>query len=185
MKTEIKRQLVHLFFGLAFIALLVFSGLENTKLVLGTGLVLGGLTAFILSKGHRLFPFSQIVEIVGRDTEEFPGKGALSFFAGMLLTMVLFNSEQIVLGAMLVTVVGDAFSTLIGKKFGKKKIIENKSLEGSAAFFFSAEFALLLAGFSPATSLVVALSGTIVELIPFEDNLTIPVACGAVLTFLI
>lgn len=68
---------------------------------------------------------------------------------------------------------GDAFAALIGTKFGKHKIYKKKSLEGTLAMFivsFIVVFAILFFGNliswygALITSLIIAISATIVEL---------------------
>lgn len=182
---EFRRQMFHMIFGLVLASFLILLGIEKTLLVILAGIALGSITSLLILRGFKVPLFYQLVQLFGRDAEEIPGKGALSFVIGMGLLIAIFPVQKIALGAMLVTVIGDAFSTLVGKRFGKTKLLGEKSLEGSAAFFFSAEIALLAAGFSPLTALLVAGTGTVIELLPIEDNITIPLACGAVLSFLL
>jgi dolichol kinase len=101
---------------------------------------------------------------------------------GIFFTLGLFR-EMIVLQAVLILSISDSLSTLFGKKYGKVKIYNSKSVLGSLVFFSSAFFIeFIFQNFL--TSLVVAFVATFVEILPADDNITIPLAVGAVLRFI-
>ena len=120
-----------------------------------------------------------------------------SFFAlfSAFMAAVLFGIPFAIFG-ILALGIGDAFSTIIGKKWGRNKLIYNKekSFEGSMAFFFTTFVAaLLLLNFFPQLAILnltvmafmIALSGAFIETIPtVNDNLSIPVGVGLVIWLL-
>ncbi|MBU4124552.1 MAG: phosphatidate cytidylyltransferase, partial [Nanoarchaeota archaeon] len=78
---------------------------------------------------------------------------------------------------------GDSFSTLVGKLYGKHPLPINhkKTWEGSIAFFVMA-FTILWF-FDPTKAIYVALITMVVEMLPkLDDNLTIPLAVGILLS---
>lgn len=119
--------------------------------------------------------------------------GSPPVFAAAALVSLLFPAfiAAIALGVMLVA---DTAAALIGRRFGKHRLYGSKTLEGSLAFVAAGTaFALLLlalAGeFRPAM-IAGAVTGVIAaalaelyrDLIQLDDNLTIPLLCGAVMS---
>jgi|GEM_PF-756901 len=93
---------------------------------------------------------------------------------------------------------GDPVAQIIGKRFGSRKIIGQKSWAGAVAFFVAASAAafvfMLIVGIGGglgsrlAISGVVGLAGALAELFsgPLDDNFTIPLVAGfAVLPFFV
>lgn len=185
MKTETRRQFIHFLFGSFFIALIAVLGIEQSFFVLAACFGAGLLVSFLLKKGARIPLLLGVVKKVERDYEKhLPGKGALLFFLAAIITIVLFQEKAIVLGALCVAVYGDAASTVFGLRFGKHRIAGKKTLEGTfggiAASFFFLSFL-----FQWPIALAAAIVGMVAELLPFDDNFTIPIAVGLMLTILI
>jgi len=180
---EMLRQLLHIFFGSVFIASVVLFGMSATLYFLIAIFLIGAVISFLIMKGSNVPIFSQIVETIGRGSEkELPGQGALFFFLGAIILMALFNEQHIVVGALIVSVYGDGFSTIIGKTFGRKKLPNNKTLEGSMAGIIVSALLLGLL-FPPHAAIATAVIGMLAELLPIDDNLTIPVVSAVVLKF--
>ncbi|MEK7819369.1 MAG: diacylglycerol/polyprenol kinase family protein [Bacteroidota bacterium] len=99
---------------------------------------------------------------------------------------VLIFPKIIAITAFSILILSDTAAALIGRIFGLHKIFNNKSLEGSFAFFLTAILIVLATPkFEYSISeyfigIFAALIGTIVELlpIPIDDNLTIPLSIG-------
>jgi len=89
-------------------------------------------------------------------------------------------------------VCGDVSATMIGERFGRTKIVAEKSLEGTLTFVVAAIASgvlLNLTGFQLPFSLLLvgAVSAAGVELLLssfLNDNLTIPVIAGGIMTLL-
>ncbi|MBI2675531.1 MAG: hypothetical protein HYX24_03675 [Candidatus Aenigmarchaeota archaeon] len=127
-----------------------------------------------------------------RETVPWPFMGAFWFFFGAGLTFVLFPLN-IAEASMTIVTIGDGFATIIGKAFGKHRLIGKKTLEGSLAHFV---FSLSAGFFVPfGHAVIAALITTIAELIPdlphfkkyrslgiIDDNLLIPLVSGTVLS---
>ena len=196
MNIEIKRQLVHAS-GIFLIVLISFFGRAVTFLVIvATLFVLTSWALYRINKSIiKQFFRSKFIEKIDmlveseisnyERSEEFPFKGAIHFYTGSLIALVLFN-PIIAAAAIAVLAIADSISTLVGRGFGKHKLPINKkkSFEGSFAFA-AATFIVLLFFISPAKALVITLVTTFVEALPrIDDNLTIPFSVGAVIYLL-
>jgi dolichol kinase len=118
------------------------------------------------------------------------------YLSGLMIGVVLFPQHAIELGA-LVLAFGDPAASLVGKRWGQTKIVGDKSLVGTLAFFVVS--VLLCAGFLcwrvtamplPDVLLVaaaVSAAGALAELVStrINDNVSIPLVAGAVATFLL
>ncbi len=125
-----------------------------------------------------------------------PFFGAFLFYLGCLIAFILFPTK-IATAVCCMLAIGDSLSTIIGMRFGRVKIYNNRTLEGSVAFFVSAALvSLVFIDFRLA--LIGAFVGMLTELFGsstklknkhwfLDDNLLIPIVSGAVifgLTFL-
>jgi len=105
-----------------------------------------------------------------------------------LLSVSLFKKE-LAIACLSFLVLGDMFAAIIGTRFGHKKIIAGKSLEGSlACFIVCLVIGLFIAWLFPnylnlKIIAIGAFVATIVELLPLglDDNLTIPLISGLVM----
>jgi phytol kinase len=131
---------------------------------------------------------------------ERSGKGNLGtvYFPISLLILVLMTylvepSKSLnYIGALGILILGygDGFAAIIGKKFGKTKLIFGKSLEGSITFYVASLLVVIVVLFiyQPMLSntllivLLLPLFATLIELITPAglDNLTIPLGVAAI-----
>ncbi|MDO8537488.1 MAG: hypothetical protein Q7S21_01250 [archaeon] len=186
MRQEIFRQTLHLLFGSITILILLNYGVLASLLFTALGLFFVAIISFWISQGKKL-PFIQLVleQVERKNEKHFPGKGAITLFIGEILThIIFFYNPTIILGALIVLVFGDFMSTLAGKLIGKHKLIRNKTLEGSTAGF-AVSFIYLSLIFQIPTAFLTAFIGMLAELLPFEDNITIPIISGLVLALLL
>jgi dolichol kinase len=175
---------MHFLFGSFFIAAIALLGTMQGFFVLAACLGIGLVVSFALKKGARIPVLLQIVQRVERDYEKrLPGKGALLFFLAALVTIILFQRQEIVLGALCVAVYGDAASTIAGLRFGRHRIAGKKTLEGTLGGMAAALFFLLFL-FQWPVALAAAAIGMLAELLPFDDNFTIPIITGLALLLL-
>jgi glycerol-3-phosphate acyltransferase PlsY len=117
---------------------------------------------------------------------EMDGKytGATWVFIGSTLTIAIFPKEIAVISLVYMSL-GDTMAGLVGRKFGKIKFY-NKTIEGTVAGLI----VCLLSGYLIQLSLplVVVISGAfaamIIELlpIPIDDNLSVPLFAGTIMT---
>ena len=119
------------------------------------------------------------------------GKGNLGtvYFPISLLILVIVSFgllDRPELGAIGILILGygDGFAAVIGKKYGKKQLINGKSLEGTITMFVvSLAVGLLVLGISQVTgfwwmALLIAAFATMIELFTPKglDNLSVPLS---------
>ena len=130
--------------------------------------------------------------------ESEPGKfrfsGAPPMYASACLTALCF-SPRVASCAFTILILSDTSAALIGRKWGRHRFSNGKSLEGSLAFLLSGwiiAVCFCLAGGLPGATMAVWLGGVAVscvaeffnEQIHMDDNFTIPMLFGAVAEFL-
>ncbi len=185
MRQEILRQFVHFLFGSAFIALVIVAGTETALTVVAAAMLLGLVGSYLLKSGLRIPILFNLVQIVERKYEKtLPGKGAFMFFLGAIILMFFFKEQAIVVGALCVAVYGDAASTIFGIRFGRHRIAGKKTLEGTLGGILVSLFFLGML-FEWWVALIAAVVGMLAELLPIDDNITIPIVAAAVLTLLL
>ena len=126
---------------------------------------------------------------------EANGSSGLPFYAlGISLSLFLFR-ENIALLSIMFLIFSDPISSYFGIRFGKDKILPNKSLQGSVAGFSACYLLTLLYTMGSSASaanififaVIAGLIGSLSELVSafgIDDNLTIPVLSGIGLTLI-
>ena len=115
-----------------------------------------------------------------------------TWFTSALALLSLTGAPMVITAALAVLGVGDPVAARIGKRFGRHKLLHNRSLEGSLAFSVAsalvagATLALLYGGaLSPSAVVLIAMLaagfGAVAELFSrrVDDNLSIPLAAAA------
>ncbi|GBE54138.1 cytidylyltransferase family protein [archaeon BMS3Bbin15] len=182
---ELKRQSVHIS-GSLLAAVYILMG-ESYALALS---MLGLITTMFIylsyRKNRHVFRF--LITSLERNMEKSVARGAVFYFSGIILTILLFP-PYIIPAVIIITTFGDAFSTLVGLKFGSIKLPYNriKSVQGSLAFLVSA---FLASSLVIPTELAFAgsLTGALVESLinrRDEDNILVPLFTGLTLKLLL
>ncbi len=161
--------------------------------------VLGVLFAFFgalevtrrFSSRWNDFLVDRVFRLIARPFERHRVNSATFYLLGLLIATALFRREAVLTGVAILAL-ADPSAMLIGVRWGRRRLIGEKTVEGTLAFLavgFSAAAAYLLAfgppGLSVGSRLAVALSaavvGTVAELLSkrIDDNITIPVSCAA------
>ena len=176
---EVFRKLVHIVFGLAIAAMVLLVDRTAAISVLALGLFLGVILVDLILRGCRIPLFSALVAYADRG-DCLPGKGALYFAVGALTIVILFP-VQVAAPALVTVAVLDGIATMVGVRYGKNRIFNGKSLEGSAAAILVTAVFLLPFLTVPGVVIVAVLAGLIELLSPIDDNLVIPVAVSLLL----
>jgi dolichol kinase len=175
------RQLIHVLGGYFLIGLLLWLGLPSMELLLIGGIIFGMMIINMKMLGMKLGPFEFLFSRFERKEAEFAGRGAFLFGIGVLLILsfVYLRNSDFALAMLAIFATGDGFSTIIGRKYGKNKLLWNfrKSWEGLLAFFVSSSIASFpFIGFAGIFfSAILALVETLD--IHIDDNLLIPIVC--------
>jgi dolichol kinase len=116
-----------------------------------------------------------------------------TWYATALVALALFGTKPAMMAALAVLGVADPVAAMVGRRWGRHRLRAGRSLEGSLAFLaagsLAAAIALALggvhhAGVVLAFAPLAGLAGALAELVStrLDDNLTIPVTVGAVVT---
>ena len=166
---------------------------------------------FFLSKPHALLIFTPIALIsilvdvirlkqspssrwicwilgpILRERESWDFTGSSYILSAFVLAVLFFN-KKIAVAVICFAILGDLAAALIGRIFGKVKIVNSKkTLEGSLALFGSCVLVILVIPSFPIwIGLVGALIATVVEAlsIPINDNFSVPLLSGLVMEIL-
>jgi len=109
--------------------------------------------------------------------------GASYILVTSALTIFIFP-KTIAIAAIVFIIIGDTAAALIGRKYGRHKLIKNKSIEGSLACLISlAAISFAIPGLPTEAGLAGALTATLAEAFsgPLDDNLTVPLSSGVVM----
>lgn len=190
---HLARRLWH-FFGV-----MTMAGLEWILPYRQAVMVAVGAAIFMIAfdlarlKSRRLNRFfTWIFNAFLREKERERLAGSTFMMAGVAFIVCLYPRPVVILTLMLFAV-ADPLASYFGIRFGKDKLIGNKSLQGSLAAF-AACFAMSLLFYSTwhlmserlfIVCLLSGLIGSFSELIPvgkLDDNLVFPVVCCTLLT---
>lgn len=171
-RREVFRQSIHVGLGLFLSGVLFFSNLDFFRLVcfaaLGAGVVLS------LVARAKIFPLlNGLLEKVERKNEFVHGQSAFMFVLGALIPALVFSNPLLVFLGVFALTWQDGFSTLFGVRFGKTVILRGKTVEGSLGGLVACTLGLSLILPLP-SAFFLALIATLVELIPVDDSLSIP-----------
>lgn len=178
---ETVRQLVHLAFGLAIAGMVLVLGQAVSAAILAGGLFIGIVMVDLILRGHRVPVFSCLVKEFDRN-DSIPGRGAL-YFAISALVCVILVPVTISVPALVTLAVLDSVTTMVGVRFGRHRIHNGKSWEGTLAGIIVTVL-VLLPFLTVSGAFAIAIVAGMIELVsPVDDNLVIPVAVCVVLAF--
>ncbi len=177
---ELARKLIHVIFGLAIAGMVLVLDHTSALAILAGGLFSGLILVDLILRGYTLPVFSAVLNYVDR-CDPLPGKGAL-YFAVSALTCVILFPTTFVVPALVSLAVLDGVAAIAGKKFGRMRIWNGKSAEGTISGIF-VTFLFLLLLIPVHGALIVAVFAGIIEMFsPVDDNLVIPVGICLLLT---
>ena len=189
---QLPRRIFHIFNG-TVIATLYLLYIEHSFAVHTIGI---GVCLFYIFEQLRLkYPeyasaFSKISSYFYRAEEQLKESAMIPYSMGLLLTILSFP-KIIAVVAIYTLAMADPLSAIIGIKYGKHPIFENKSIEGSAAFFIATFLCIYLPfhfyvgiswGKNLMFSFILAILMTFFEMLPsrLDDNLTIPIVTSII-----
>jgi dolichol kinase len=177
---ETVRQLIHLWFGLGIAALVYFLDHATVAAVMAGGLLIGILLVDLILRGYHVPFVSPLVQYSDR-CDPLPGKGAFFFAASALACIVLFP-VTVVVPALVALSVLDSITTLAGLRFGRHRILNGKSWEGTLSGIAVTVIALLPFLTVPGAVAASVVAGIVELFSPVDDNLVIPVSVCILLT---
>jgi len=125
-----------------------------------------------------------------RAEEQFRESAMIPYVIGTLLTILTFP-KAVAISAIWTLAIADPLSAIVGIQWGSRRLLPNRTVEGSAAFFAATcvvtLVALVVVAGNPwptalAASALVGLAAALFDLAPLrlDDNLTIPLFVGFV-----
>ena len=180
---EIRRKLMHSFFGLFLISVLFYSGRKNLIILLSLLLLSGSIMVVWRIQGRKIPVADWFEETFERENVRFPGYGAFWYVVGTLLAALFLGTSNEIAAAILTLALGDSAATVFGVRACHPLPYNRcKTVEGSLAFFV---FSLPVCLFVGWVGVALAALTAIVEglTLPVDDNLAVPVV--AALFFLI
>jgi len=194
---QIMRRVFHMFTGTS-IATLYWLSFSHSQMVHFIGTI--ACVLYLVEQirinypetAAKLVPFTKFVM---RAEEQLKESAMMPYSMAVLLTIITFPKDIALVGIYTLAF-ADPLSAIIGIKFGKHKISEHRSYEGSAAFFVATFFStfLVLGAFTTGygfldivLSLLMGILCTGFDLIPLkiDDNLTIPLFTASSLWILL
>ncbi len=129
-----------------------------------------------------------INRLLFRAEEQFKESAMTPYAIAILLTLLTFP-KTLALIAIYTLAIADPLSALVGITWGKRHIVQGKSVEGSLAFFAATAIVtaivlrtttVVAAGPLAGVAIVIGLAGAVLEMLPLrlDDNLTIPLFVG-------
>ncbi|MDR2066887.1 MAG: hypothetical protein LBP57_03495 [Endomicrobium sp.] len=184
-KDEIKRKVIHL---MCLIYILGYWYLPKSIVVLG--LTVAIIMVIFLEVLRFKVPsfnnfFKDNFKGFYRQEEADKMSGLAWTLSGGLITMLIFPNKYMVFASFLYLVFADSAAALIGRAFGKHKILFDKSLEGSMACFIVC-FIISLFMFNFWFALLGAIIAAFVEAVPWKlnDNFWMQIINAGMLTLL-
>ena len=186
-----RRKFFHFCLGIFIVFLMNTGYLElYVKHILIAGLVIGLVLSVIVKYLKPKF-LIYLLSLVDKpeDIELFPGKGAIYYLVGSIISVFLF-SREIASASILILTFGDPTAFLIGKYYGKKKIIINKDklIEGTlAGVFLGTAVASIFVSFPIAffgSAFGMMAESVELKYLKLDDNFFIPFVSGVVMTII-
>tara|TARA_B100002051_G_scaffold162282_1_gene153253 strand:- start:3195 stop:3824 length:630 start_codon:yes stop_codon:yes gene_type:complete len=191
-KEEIFRKLLHLFDSIIPLSLFFLERDFIINLLIPTTFIFISLDFLrhqisSLNKIYLYF-FSKITRNIEKDNNTLTG--ASYYLLGCSIVFLLFDNNNLIVASLLIMTISDSFAAIVGIKYGRTKIYNNSSLEGSFAFFIST--LIILNIFIPTLNviniIIIAVLVTTVELVSshnINDNLTIPISSAILISLFI
>lgn len=135
--------------------------------------------------------FLKVFSCILREKEK-KSLSSTTIFLGVIFVSFALFPKPISILVISICVIGDIFSSIIGTKYGKIKILANRTLEGTISFFISAFLtALVFNNFLHLKFNIIVLASvfsSLVELISplilIDDNISVPLLTGGVVWLL-
>lgn len=186
MLKELLRKTTHL---AGFFIPLLYIVLDKSTMIFIAG-AFAGIAVIVellkwVSESFRELFFRFFEFILRRHERKGAITGATYYIISTFLCIVIFD-KHIAIVSIFFIVLGDTAAALVGKAWGRIKLIGDKSLEGSAACFIVCAV-ISVFWIDPVVGLTGAFVATLAELLPLriDDNLTVPLISGAVMQLMV
>ncbi len=189
--SEIKRQILHVFYGSLILFSVLYFGKMSVAIVLSLFTFVGGILSIILRK-KDIPGISLFMEHFERPEvmNDFPGKGGIFFTAGAALVLLIFPN-YIALASIAILTIGDSTSHLLGayiKKYHYSGPEKKKMIGGMFAGILAASIASVFF-VDPFFGFIASFVSLFIEYLEIrylniDDNFYIPLLAGLLLFLL-
>lgn len=171
MSNEYLRKLFHIGTGLVLGSIIYFLRKRYSVFLITFGVCVGMFIRLLILEGYKIGIINKFLKLFGRYLEY--GLGALLFFMGSLITVLVFDSKIAGIGVFVLGI-SDGLATIVGLN-SKIKIYNKKTFGGSLTFLISTIIVLLFFEINIVNALMISLIVNLLELFsPVDDNLVIP-----------
>ena len=129
---ELRRNMAHLLLG-SFFAFLVVTLPREIVIACNVLLISGLIVSSFLYQKHKIALLTWLFTRFDRPGK-FTAKGAIIFFVGTLIAVLLFPPLFAAL-SILVLAISDSLATIAGHYAGKHILFKKKTIEGTLVFF--------------------------------------------------
>ncbi len=185
--TNYARNIFHVCWGLFALTLILYV-LNSTGLIWASGLFT--VYAWTMEISRRASPAmnERIMRLYGKvaHPHEWHRINSATWYASAMLVLALTSPPYVCGVAVAILTFADPSAALVGRRYGRTKLVHGRSLEGSSAFMVMGTLAALgvglLTGLAPFSALAIALCASfcacLAELFShrLDDNLTVPLA---------
>ena len=180
-QTELFRKSIHMM--VAFVPTMARYNLVFTFSALVFAILFYSYSEFMRIRGVEITIISRITVAASRNRDTGFVFGPVTLAIGALMALMLYPEPAAVI-AIYALAFGDGFSSLFGKLFGRSSIpfTGGKTFAGSFACLISVFLTTLAVTGSIRVAVIVAVSTTLLEVLPSGDldNMLIPVGTGLV-----
>lgn len=178
MREELKRELIRKAIHLTGISVPIFYyyfDRDLTILYASTALLSFVVFEYVRVRVHSLFPLPKMASLIQRMKERTAVAANVYFCVAAVVAIYFFKEFCVVVG-LSTALLSDAAAATIGTGFGRHRLKNGKSLEGTTAGALSAFFISLLLGSSLTLSIVLGIVFCLIDLIDlgFDDNFIMP-----------
>jgi len=185
-KLEVKRQFVHILFGILIVFLINYDIINAPILFM---LFIIGLILSALSKKFQIPIIYWFLKLLDRkkDLEKFPGKGMIFYVLGAFIVVLIFPKD-IAIASIIILALGDSISRIVGPYgYLKHPFTNTKFFEGivAGAFvgFLGALFFVpwLIALIGSSISMLIEGINLKIKGFKIDDNLLIPIVAAVIM----
>jgi dolichol kinase len=183
---ELVRKSLHML--IAFVpSIAAAASVEIALVLLAVGTMVFAGSEYLRLHGKSVALITRITVIASRKRDEGHFVlGPVTLAIGAMLALLLYPSTAAAI-AIYALAFGDSVASLVGRAFGRTRIIAGKTLEGSVACFTAVWLASLVLTGQVGASLAIAAVATVLEALPSDDmdNIILPTGVGLFATILL
>jgi len=184
---EFVRKSIHMM--IALVPTMAQYNFSLTVLLLSSGVVFYAYTEYLRTKGVEVAFISGITVVASRDRDNGTFVlGPVTLGVGALLALLLYPNPAAQIGIYALAF-GDGLSSLGGKLIPSPKVpfLRGKTMAGSSVCFWAVFISTFFLTRDLRSSLIIAVTATLLEAIPVRDfdNIIIPLGTGFVARLLI